>query len=128
VADAAAVQDGVVEWNTLCKQTCTLFKDPSSAGSWRPKEFVFKVRQFDRAGSYQHGRTIVKAALDLSSFCMAQPYGPRQMTIPLRWGEAKFCLASHTHGVTMAYRERAADMVRPAAASQACVCDTRLSL
>ncbi|GAB4813901.1 hypothetical protein N2152v2_000947 [Parachlorella kessleri] len=42
VADAAPVVDGSAEWNTLCKQTCTLFKDSSGVGRWQPKEFQFK--------------------------------------------------------------------------------------
>lgn len=62
---------------------------PAGGHGWRPKEFVFKVRQFQHAGDYTHGKTVAKATLDLSPYCMPEPFGPRQMTIPLRWGSAQ---------------------------------------
>lgn len=47
--------------STPRRQACTLTLCAAGAaqdaeGRWRPKEFIFKVKAFDRAGSYQHGR------------------------------------------------------------------------
>ncbi|KAI7838889.1 hypothetical protein COHA_007354 [Chlorella ohadii] len=74
---------GGVEWNTSCVQTATLFKD---GDAWRPKEFVFKVQRVldnPRLGQ-EAAQTVARAALDLSQFCTAEPFGPKQLVVPLQ--------------------------------------------
>ncbi|KAL4442970.1 hypothetical protein ABPG77_008461 [Micractinium sp. CCAP 211/92] len=85
VTEAEAVDAaGGVEWNTRCSQTATLFKQ---GDGWRPKEFTLKV-QVVQEGKAQRGaeraQTVAKAKLDFSQFCLPEPFGPKQLVIPLQ--------------------------------------------
>ncbi|KAI3434396.1 hypothetical protein D9Q98_002474 [Chlorella vulgaris] len=95
VTEAAEVDGGGgVEWDTRCTQTATLFKEGGggAAASWRPKQFVFKVQAVREGGTRGGGGgqqggeavTVAKAALDLSQFCGPEPFGPKQLVVPLR--------------------------------------------
>lgn len=64
-------------------QTATLFKQ---GDGWRRKDMVLKVqavRGNPRLGQ-EEGQTVAKAALDFSQFCLPEPFGPKQLAVPLQ--------------------------------------------
>ncbi|KAL4457696.1 hypothetical protein ABPG75_012561 [Micractinium tetrahymenae] len=75
---------GGVEWNTRCSQTATLYKQ---GDGWRPKEFALKVQAVPEGKAQlgpERAQTVAKAKLDFSQFCLPEPFGPKQLVIPLQ--------------------------------------------